>query len=185
MDDLLKKLMQGDSQAWQNLYTDIGPGLYRFLLSRVHDEQVTQDLLQEGFYLLAKNLATIKDGHSIKSWLYSTCYRLTVDWHRQNRAFCPEEWAALAEGEGADPLGALIRREEKDAVLEALMSLSDPQRTVILLRIWGGLSYSEIAAMTGLSQGTLRSQYYWAMRRLRQILRNEPADWSKDVTANE
>lgn len=185
MNDRLDKLIQGDNQTWQDLYAEINPGLFRFLLSRLGDEGAAQDLLQEGFYRLAKNLRQIKDARAIRAWIYSTCYRLSVDWQRRNKVYRTEELPSLEDPEAVDPAAAAVQREESQAVLQAVLSLSDPHRTVILLRIWGGLSYREISEITGVSKGTLRSQYYWAVRKLRSIFKNHDSGLWKDVTANE
>lgn len=182
-DQRLDKLIQGDSGAWQDLYMEISPGLFRFVLSRVGDRHAAQDIMQEGFYRLAKNLRQIRDSISIKSWLYSTCYRLTVDWHRQRDASSTD--LTLEDRSAFDPEEAAVRHEQDQAVLDAVLSLSEPHRTVVLLRIWGGLSYSEIAEITGLSEGTLRSQFYWAVRKLRQMLRSHCSGLWKDVSSSE
>jgi len=180
----LDQLIRGDGQAWHNLYRAISPGLYRFLLSRVGDPNVAQDVMQEGFYRLTKSLSAMKDGSSIKSWLYSTCYRLTVDWYRQNSSANLEDCTFLPDCEVGDPLTEVLQRESDEEILQAVMSLSDAHRTVVILRIWGELSYSEIRDITGLSEGTLRSQFYWAMRKLRRILRKDN-DPREDVRAND
>ena len=180
----LEELRQGDSQAWQELYRTVSPGLYRFLLSRVGDASLAEDLMQEGFFRLARNLATIRDARSVKSWLYSTCCRLTADWHRQNSLECTDDSVRPLSSDAADPLAGVIKKESDEEVLRAVLSLSDAHRTVVMLRIWGELSYSEIRDITGLSEGTLRSQFYWAMRKLRHMLKNAP-ELRKDVSGNE
>jgi RNA polymerase sigma factor (sigma-70 family) len=185
MKDRYEKLIAGDTTAWQDLYGEISPGLYRFLLSQVRDRDAAQDLMQEGFYRLAKNLGNIKDCRALKAWLYSTCYRLSVDWHRQNNSREKGDWAELPDSASPDPLDSVIQREEDAAALKALMSLSGPHRTVVILRIWGELSYSEIGDITGLSEGTLRSQFYWAVRKLRHILQNAQGEMERNVMGSE
>lgn len=185
MNDSYEKLAAGGGQAWKRLYDEVSPGLYRFILSRVGDSSSAQDIMQEGFFRLARSLGKLKDSQAVKSWLYSTCYRLTVDWHRHNSHFQEEDLGQVRDLED-DPLTRVIQQEEDEGVLKDVMSVSDPHRTVLMLRIWGELSYSEISEITGLSEGTLRSQFYWAVRKLRRLLKSgESEKVVEDVSENE
>ena len=181
MDKLREKLIRGDANAWQGLYADISPGLYRFVLARVGNPETAQDIMQEGFTRFAQNLARIKDSNSYKTWLYSTCYRLTIDWHRARHAELPNNpWQRVDLHPPADPLTNILQQEEHNIVRKAVLSLSASHRDVVIMRIWGQLSYSEIAEITGLPPGTLRSQFHWAIRKLRQTL-GLKSDAIKDV----
>lgn len=171
MDDLGKKLLRGDEAAWQHLYSSISPGLYRFIIGRVGSPEVAQDIMQEGFIRLSQNLRNIKKSSAYKTWLYSTCYRLAIDHHRsaQHRENLEQNLRYLDKEETTDPLVGILEQENHRSMRQALMNLSDSHRDVVTMRIWGELSYKEIAEITGVSEGTLRSQYHWAIRKLRQV----------------
>ena len=71
------------------------------------------------------------------------------------------------------PHGHLEEKERKEALKRGLMQLSEEHRQVLLLREVSGLSYAEIAAATGLEEGTVKSRIARARISLRNILRED------------
>ena len=69
---------------------------------------------------------------------------------------------------------ALERDERRVAIEAALVRLPQPQREVLVMKIWGGLSFPQIGAALGIPQDTAASRYRYAIAKLREQLAEEP-----------
>jgi RNA polymerase sigma-70 factor (ECF subfamily) len=124
-------------------------------------------------------------------WLRAIAWNCLVDLHRQHivsqrRTVCREAddaWAIneqsvqLLAGRLSDatsrPGGRLIREELQQRVGAALLDLPERLREVLVLRHLEDMSVSEVAAVSGVSEGTVKSRHFRALARLREILSSE------------
>ncbi|HEY1375243.1 MAG TPA: sigma-70 family RNA polymerase sigma factor [Gemmataceae bacterium] len=106
------------------------------------------------------------------AYLYACVRRAALDWLRgRRRRAAREERAARAES--ADDslfLSAPERAERRAAVEAALARLPDDQRAVLVLKIWGGLTFAQVAAALDIPANTAASRYRYALARLRELL---------------
>lgn len=168
------------SVDWAELYRTLYEDLFRFLHSRVWDEERARDLAQETF---ARALDHAPD--SPRAWLFSVAANLARDEART--AVRRKRHLALlkseAEGEPAAPPegpSRVERRERAAAVRAALERLSERDREVLLL--WNaGLSYEEIAGQTGLALGGVGTTLSRARKRLVEAYEERE---SEDVARN-
>lgn len=133
--------------------------LYRFegdLLRYAHrivgDEGHARDVVQETFLKLWRVDRSSLDGHLVE-WLYTVCRNEAVDVRRkeQRMQILAEETLAVQEGPDKCP-GAIAERHDSAAqVLDLVDRLPANQQEVIRLKFQGGLSYREIARVTGLT----------------------------------
>lgn len=150
---------------WAAVYRQTYQDLVRFLHRLVWDADQAQDLAQETF---ARALGETPDNP--RAWLFRVATNLARDearMHaRRKRHLVLIKGEAKARQEGAaDPLEAAVRHERQAAVRTALASLSERDRTALLL--WdAGLDYHEIATETGLSPGAVGTTLARARRRL-------------------
>jgi RNA polymerase sigma-70 factor (ECF subfamily) len=129
------------------------------------------DIVQEGllrFWKYARECAA-----DTKAYLAACVKNAALDFlrTRQNRK---EELAGLASGAGQQPLPLFecsLELEESRAVLEeALKQLPVEQRVVVVLKIWGELTFPQIGELMGVSHDTAASRYRYALTALRQRL---------------
>jgi RNA polymerase sigma-70 factor (ECF subfamily) len=157
------------------LYRDHAPALFRFLIRLTGSEAETKDVLQELFVRLAK-AGGMDDGIvSPRSWLFRLAHRIAIDRHRreetrgryENRA--GQEWAASVPAVAGAPEGdAAWVQTTLRAALEALPA---EQKAVVLLKIWEGLTFAEIAGVLDIPANTAASRYRYAMDKLQAGLR--------------
>ena len=76
------------------------------------------------------------------------------------------------ESKGASPDSILIRKEDAEALWEALFNLSPDHREIIVLRSFHELSYKEIAETLGISEGTVMSRLFYARKALYGVLKD-------------
>jgi RNA polymerase sigma-70 factor (sigma-E family) len=137
------------------LYIRHAPAGFRLALLLTGDHALAEDLVQDAFVRVVGRLGHVRNAASFDAYLRRTIVNLTKNtWRR--RALERAHGAAHAPGadaiEAAD--GAIIERIE---VLDGLRSLSERQRTAIVLRFYEDLPEDEIAAIMGCPTGTVRS----------------------------
>lgn len=134
----------------------------------LRDEARVQDVVQETWIrALARRSG---EGLPGRAWLARTARNLAIsNWRSEDRRKRREAGVAADRVSEASS-ASLLRVEQRQLVAQAILALSEPHRTVILLRYEEGCSVSEIAERTGSSPGTVRSQLSRAHAMLRERL---------------
>lgn len=147
--------------------------LYRFALSLARNEGDACDLTQQTFAIFARKGDEIREPGKRKSWLFTTLYREFLRQGARSRRIVSmdevglEDHAAPAPDDGA-------RSAERAEMLEALESLDEPQRAILVLFYLNDHSYKEIAEVLSLPLGTVMSRLARAKEALRARLQEFP-----------
>ena len=159
---VLTAAKSGDSDAITVLYRALNPSLLRYY--RANAPRVAEDLTQEVWLSAAPRLGTFEgDEQQFKAWLFTMARRRLVDhWRvtgrRVNEIYDEVEPAT----DGGDPSDRLVGDA---AIAELTAGLTDEQREVITLRVVGGLSVDEVAAIVGKTPGAVRVIQHRAIRK--------------------
>lgn len=143
------------------------PGLLRFGHVLTGNAAAAEDLVQTalGRSLRAWRLRRIEDPRAFVRKVMVNSY---ASWHRRHGG---REWAAAEPGgRGVITEDPACRVDDRDAVWRALQELPPRQRAVIVLRYYEDLTEAEIAAVMGVSAGTVKSQAARGLRRLGDVL---------------
>jgi RNA polymerase sigma factor (sigma-70 family) len=144
-------------------------GLYAFGYSLTGKEDDASELTQETFYRLLTRGATVRDASKIKSWLFTTLYRIFLDWE-QRHALLPHFEISSVENELApvteDQMDVLL----DDAVRDSLLELEERYRAPLMLFYLNDHSYEEIASILAVPIGTVMSRLSRGKALLRQRL---------------
>jgi RNA polymerase sigma-70 factor, ECF subfamily len=175
---LLERAGGGDLDAFNDLVVCYQDQLFALIVRMVPDRDQASDVVQEAFFSAYRNLAGFRGG-SVKSWLNRIAVNAAMDTQRarKRRPVQPypelddESWQPPA-GKDADPVTTTLTSERHRAINEALASITDDQRAAIVLFDVEGYDYAEIADMTGVSLGTVKSRIH----RGRLALRDRLAD---------
>ena len=173
---LLERARDGDLDAFNDLVTLYQDQLYALVVRMVPDRDQAADAVQEGFFSAFRNLHTFRGG-SVKAWLNRICVNAAMDTQRARRRR-PVAAVSRARGRELAAAGRRGRRSGATAVLAertralgaALASITDDQRTAIVLYDIEGYDYAEIADMTGVSLGTVKSRIHRGRLALRDRL---------------
>ena len=162
----------GDPEAWNVLFKRYQLPLYAYVFELVQNEQASLDVVQETFITAARHIAGLRDDAKLGSWLFGIAHqRCAQRWRKQNRETrALEELAEAPADFDDDPGELLVRREQEAEFMTALNRLPLPQRSALLLHYLEDFSIEEIADITGVSAGTVKSRLHYAKRALRQLL---------------
>lgn len=198
---LVKRAKQGDSEAFAALMEHYQSRVYHLALRMTGSPEDAADLCQETFLNAWRGLPSFRGDSSFVTWLCRLASNACLDHlRREKKRKYLESGASLDDGESGlsavlpdgapGPQERLEQRERQEAVRAGLAKLSPEHRQVLLLRETAGLCYAEIAAVTGLEEGTVKSRIARARLNLREILRESgnffaPASSKKEKTGKE
>jgi RNA polymerase sigma-70 factor (ECF subfamily) len=173
---LLERARDGDLDAFNDLVTCYQDHLWSLVVRMVPDRDQASDAVQEAFFSAYRNLARFRGG-SVRSWLSRICVNAAMDAQRakRRRPVSPypeledESWQPPA-GEEADPERIALTTERSRVIDGALARITTDQRTAIVLFDVEGYDYAEIADMTGVSLGTVKSRIHRGRLALRALL---------------
>lgn len=185
---LIRRLKQRDEQAFLTIVTRYQHKVYNVVYRMLGDPHEAEDLSQEVFITVLKNIDSFRGESQFSTWLF----RIAIN-HSKNRIKFLKRRAADRmqtiddTPEGAmmfNPLGsALPRPDEKamghqleKAMQRALSNLDPEHREVVVLRDIENLSYQEIGDITGLTAGTVKSRLFRARTALKEQLSKQYDD---------
>jgi RNA polymerase sigma-70 factor (ECF subfamily) len=157
------------------------PKVFRFALASLRDSHAAETLAQDCFYKAYRARGAFRGEASVSTWLMQIAINLVRD-HARDRRLQFWKRARLTAMDmntagrwipdaGATPEAAALRKEQVQAVWNAAGSLSERQRTVFLLRFVEDMDLLEIAAATGLKEGTVKAHLFRALQAVRERMR--------------
>lgn len=172
--ELVARLAQGHRTAFGELYDRYSRPAYSLARRICVDPELAEDVVQEAFLVLWRNPSRFDpDRGGFGTWLMTVVHHRAVDAVRkentQRRRNVPltdevsERNLSPAEGSDYEALASVVSAE----VREALRTLPEDQRQVIALAYLGGYTQCEVATLTGVPLGTVKSRTFAAIRRLR------------------
>lgn len=184
-DELLRRCARGDSAAYRELVESVEKPLINFLLRYVGERHVAEDLFQETFVRVVRSIGEFRPDASLQTWIYTIARNLALDFlkarrrHRETAldAAASEEGGrviyfrdVLRAGEGSEPGVRAESTEDERRVAEALGRLSPAKREALILRVYAGLSYAEVAKVVDAPVGTVKFRIHEAVRDLGALL---------------
>jgi RNA polymerase sigma-70 factor (ECF subfamily) len=173
---LVERALAGELDAFNTLVVLYQDYLHALTTRLIGDREAADDAVQEAFFSAYRNLRSFR-GEAFRAWLTRIAINAATDVLRvrQRRPTQPYpelddgSWEPRADG-SVEPEREAVRRAQAQALSTALRQLTDGQRTSILLFDVEGFDYPEIAAMTGVSLGTVKSRIHRGRLALRDLL---------------
>jgi RNA polymerase sigma-70 factor (ECF subfamily) len=167
---LVLRCQTGDEDAYRELAGRFGPRLRYFLRKQVGRVDRADDLAQEVWLDVLRQLPRLKDAGAFTTWLYRIAHgKAMLEGRRNGRApatVADVDWIADEE---EDTFSA----EDAARIHAALDRLEPVHREVLVLRFLEDLSYDEIGKIVDCPLGTVRSRIHYAKAALQQLLRDD------------
>src|SRR3569833_2235802 len=162
----------GDAAAWDALFCCFLLLLFVFFFELVRDEQTSLDLVQESFINAVRHIGSLREDAKFGSWLFGIAHQKCIQrWRKRAREeMLRDEFANTPVQFETAPDDLLIRQEQEAEFMRLLNQLPPPQRSVLLLHFVEEFSLEEIAGITGVSIGTVKSRLHYAKKSLRRLL---------------
>jgi RNA polymerase sigma-70 factor (ECF subfamily) len=176
---LVERVRGGDVAAFEPLVEKYRQRVYRLAFNVLRNQEDAWDAAQEAFIKAYRALPSFRGQSAFYTWLFRIVMNVAHDKARQRgaqgRAFgtervTEEEWERTMPDPGEDPDAAAARAEQRARITEALETLPEHHRAIIMLSDLEGLSYREIADVLSIPMGTVMSRLHNARKRLRAAL---------------
>lgn len=167
---LIARWKEGDERAASLLVERHAAAVARFVAS-LGERREVEEVVQDTFVRAFGSIEGFRGESSLRTWLFTIARNLVRDRVRSRRAervMVPiEETHAVTEH---DPLDGALGEETEARMHAAVERLTPMQREIFTLRVAEGLSYREIAAIVGSTEGAARVHYHNAMRAIKEYL---------------
>jgi RNA polymerase sigma-70 factor (ECF subfamily) len=179
--ELVDGARQGDLDAFEVLFRRHSPRVHTVALRVLGDGADAEEATQDTFVQVWKSLASFRGESRFTTWVHRICVnRCSRTLRRRGERLEPlPELADRRPG----PAEMTVLRDELAAVESALSRLTDEQRSALVLREFGGLSYQEVAVVLGTSLTAARSRIRRA--RLELIRLMEGGGWQRQPLVRE
>src|SRR6266516_1645649 len=166
-EQLMLAYRDGDSAAFETLYTRHRARLYRFVLRSVKSRAIGEELFQEIWMRVIEARSRYAPQARFTTWLYTIAHNHLVDhWRKRGLTLVSLE-GDETPGASPDPADHVQARESLARFAAALEALPPLQREAFLLHEEGGLSAAQIAAATRTNEDAAKSRLRYAMAKLK------------------
>lgn len=180
---LIQEIRAGNSEAFEYFVRQYQPKITRIAYRLLKDVGEADCAAQESFLRAWRNLNEFREGSTFETWLTRICLNWCKDRLKRRRVVlyfhqAPEGFEEEAgprdtvSHPGPSPERRAQSREIRERLREAIEALSPRQKTVFTLKHFEELSIPEIAELTGLDSGTVKSHLFRAAQKIRERLRD-------------
>lgn len=179
--ELIQKAVNGDQEAYGDLYERYLDQIYRYVYYRVQTAEEAEDLTESTFVRVWEDLRTRRNKPEIKNfraWLYRAAHNLVIDHLRKNKPVMVELDESIENTKNKDEgiEETVLARIDSLMLAKALKKLETTARQVIVLRFLNGLSHAETAQALDLKEGHVRVIQYRALKILREQFHEQQND---------
>ncbi len=176
---LIIRAQSGDSTAVASLILAHQDSLYTFMLRISGRPDVAEDIVQEAFVRVIKNIERFDLKYRFSTWLFTIAKRLYVNWSQKFRPISESELVGSRQGPDVVPEVVITRVETRQCagnmVQHGLQSLSETQREIVLLFHQQDWSINDISQYLDMPEGTIKSHLHRARRKMRSAIQTQ---WS-------
>ena len=165
-DDLIEQIRIGDEKAAEELIKRYYTSILHYCKKHCFNQEKAEDLTQETFLKLFKNLPGYKGKKRFKAYLYTIANHLCIDESRKKEVYSLDDEEVIEESD------EMSRIEDKSEIDYLLNVLSPEQREAIILRFGEELSFWEIASVMGCNMRTAQSRVRNALKMMRKEQEN-------------
>jgi len=190
--DTRTRVRAGDPGAFAELFDTYARAVYNHAFRLTADWSVAEDVMSATFLEAWRRHASVEaEGGSLRPWLLGIATNVARSHCRGNRRYRAAAVAAAEAGAGAQRIpdhaeetaGRVDDRRRINATLTALGSLKRPEREVLVLCLWEGMEYADVARTLGIPLGTVRSRLSRARTKLRKLADAELIKKKRELAA--
>jgi len=178
---LVARAQAGDPSAYDELVIKYSPRLYGLLYHMTSNHEDTNDLLQEVFAKAYRSLSGFRGKSSFYTWVHSIAVNMAINFlKKRGKRFhmslddvdsnVQNDKDFIELTANSTPVREADLSELQQRLNEAMQKLSHDHRAVVTMFDIQGMPHAEIAAILGVSEGTVRSRLFYAHRQLQNYL---------------
>ena len=174
--ELIRRTLAGDETAFTMLVKKYRKHVHTLAWHKIGDFHIAEDITQETFLQVYRDLATLREPDRFPGWLYVVTNHRCIAWSRKNRLHVRlvEDINIEMKGEAAysryvaDEQAKTVTEAQQKVVKQLLAKLQESERTVVTLYYFGEMTCEEIGKFLGVSANTIKSRLSRARQRLKK-----------------
>jgi RNA polymerase sigma-70 factor, ECF subfamily len=168
---LIQRIAQGDQLAMRTLFARHHMRLYRFLLRRVRDSSMAEDLLSDVFLDVWRQAAEFEGRSSVSTWLLAIGrFKALSALRGRNDVPLDDEFAAAIPDPADNPEITLQKKNEGEVLRRCLSALSPTHGEIIDLVYYHEKSVAEVAAIVHVPEATVKTRMFYARKHLAELV---------------
>ena len=168
--ELISRISNGDKSALAELYRQLEKPVYRFIQSKLNDPFESSDILHDVFIEVWRSAGRFEGRSKVRTWIFGIAYRKVIDHFRKSGRVSVTDDLPETADESADAEACLAAGQEAEHVRHCLGTLKPEHQTTISLAFYEDMSYGEIAGVTDVPEGTVKTRIYHAKKLLMRCL---------------
>jgi len=161
---LVTRVASEDEEAFRTLFERFSDRVFRYAFTLLRNKHLAEEVAQETMIAVWKSASRFAARSKVSTWIFGIARNKAFDLVRKEKRGERLPDAPLVS---PDPGPGLLKQQ---IVAGALRELPEPQREVVFLTFYEGLSYGEISTILGIPEGTVKSRMFHAKRKLAEAL---------------
>jgi RNA polymerase sigma-70 factor (ECF subfamily) len=173
---LIQDFNNGNEQAYNQLVLRYKEKVYWIVRRMIPDHDDADDITQNVFIKAYQSLRSFKGDSSFYTWIYRIAINLSLNEIRRKKfrkTFSIDEEIHQISSSDDQPIDVMVKEERTKRIKEAIERLPEKQKKVFLLRYYEELPYEEISKILHTSVGGLKANYFHAVKKIGEYLKNE------------
>jgi len=167
----LERIANRDRKAFEQLYREYGPRVFRFAVRMIRDETRAEEVTNDVMVEIWKSAGKFQGRSAVSTWIFSIArHRALNAVRRKTLPMTNIDDAPEPQDDREDPLASTDQSTTGDLLRTAIEQLSREHREVIELTFFQGLNYREIATIIECPEGTVKTRMYHAKKQLGPLL---------------
>ncbi|MCZ7577288.1 MAG: RNA polymerase sigma factor [Chloroflexi bacterium] len=169
LDELAARAALGDRAAFERIYNLLVDDLYSYIRGQTRNETVAEDLVANVFLKAWRSAKGYRpSSHTFRRWIFTIARNEVRDYWRASQRTLPMVEFDISDERQPEPESDPV--EVRRLVQQALATLTEEQRQVVVLRYFSNKSHEEIATILGKREGAVRAQLMRALRQMRKVM---------------
>lgn len=168
--EVLDQCLRNEPRGQEAFYKAFASKMFGVCLRYAANRTEAEDMLQEGFIRIFKNLASLQSRDSLEGWVHRIMVNTAINYYNKQLKFQNEVQMKYETSDATIPEDALSKLSYKE-LMRILQGLPLGYRTVFNMYIIDGYTHKEIGEILGISENTSKSQLWRAKSSMRNILR--------------
>ena len=169
LDELAARAALGDRAAFERIYNLLVDDLYSYIRGQCRNETVAEDLVANVFLKAWRSAKGYRpSSHTFRRWIFTIARNEVRDFWRASQRTLPMVEFDISDERQPEPESDPV--EVRRLVQQALATLTEEQRQVVVLRYFSNKSHEEIATILGKREGAVRAQLMRALRQMRKVM---------------
>jgi RNA polymerase sigma-70 factor (ECF subfamily) len=172
--ELIKRFIAGDEAAFNDIVKKYQKKIYWHARRMTGNHFDADEIVQEVLIVIYNNLSKFRFQSSLYTWIYRITSTRTLNFLNRNkvkRLFGIEESNAADLSSDDDIIDDMERKEKFEKLEKKLQQLPAKQREIFIMRNFENMSYKEISEITGKSEGGLKANYFHAVNKLMEMMK--------------